>query len=230
MNLLVWDLETVPDLEGFARANGIMGKSNDEIRAALGDDFPKHIYHSIICIGALVAERGSNGWTLKAVGAPHIGERTEQRLIQSFVDKIDEIAPQMVTFNGCSFDLPVLRYRAMIHSVAAPGLSGAPYFHRFTDHAVDLCDVFSSYSPSGKVRLDQLSRIMNLPGKPDGIDGSKVESYFSAGRIQEIADNCKTDVINTYRLWLRYELFRGKLTRSQFELSEQDVIRFTAGE
>jgi hypothetical protein len=54
-SVIVWDIETVPDLKGFARANGHDGKSDDEIRVAMGDKFPKHIYHSIICIGGLVA-------------------------------------------------------------------------------------------------------------------------------------------------------------------------------
>ena len=44
-------------------------------------------------------------------------------------------------------------------------------------------------------------------------------------RIQEIADYCKSDVINTYRLWLRHELFRGRLDQNQFEFSEADVVR-----
>jgi predicted PolB exonuclease-like 3'-5' exonuclease len=54
-SIIVWDIETVPDLKGFAAANGHDGKSDEEIRVAMGDKFPKHIYHSIICIGALVA-------------------------------------------------------------------------------------------------------------------------------------------------------------------------------
>ena len=90
---------------------------------------------------------------------------------------------------------------------------------------VDLCDVLSSFSYGAKVKLDELSRIMGLPGKPDGLDGSQVEAYFNAGRIQEIADYCKSDVINTYRLWLRHELFRGRLDRNQFEYSEDSIAR-----
>jgi len=54
-NIIVWDLETVPDLRGFAAANGLVGKTDNEIREAIGDKFPKHIYHSIVCIGALHA-------------------------------------------------------------------------------------------------------------------------------------------------------------------------------
>jgi hypothetical protein len=65
MNVIVWDLETIPDLRGFAAANGLTGKTDDELIEALGDKFPKHIYHSIICIGALVAhrEQGGTPWT-----------------------------------------------------------------------------------------------------------------------------------------------------------------------
>lgn len=223
---MVWDLETVPDLDGFARANNLVGQPDQEIRSAMGEEFPKLIYHSIICIGALVASRTANGYEVKAVGAPHVGQRTEKELIESFVYKIGQLAPQMVTYNGSGFDLPVLRYRAMIHNVFAPGLHSRAYFHRYTDDNVDLCDVLSSFSFGAKVKLDELCRTMGLPGKPDGIDGSQVKAYFSAGRIQEVADYCKSDVINTYRLWLRHELFRGRLDQSQFEFSELEASQY----
>ena len=73
-SVIVWDIETVPDIKGYAAANGQNGKSDDEVRAAMGDKFPKHIYHSIICIGALVASQQDGGsWAVDAVGAPHVG-------------------------------------------------------------------------------------------------------------------------------------------------------------
>jgi predicted PolB exonuclease-like 3'-5' exonuclease len=167
-SIIVWDLETVPDLGGFAAANDVVGKSDVEVREAIGDKFPKHIYHSIVCIGALVAHWEPDHWAVDAVGAPHVGERTEKELITAFCDKIAELKPQLVTFNGNSFDLPVLRYRAMVHGVSAPGLSARPYFHRYTEDAIDLCDVFSSFSPQGKATLHEISRVMGLPGKPKG--------------------------------------------------------------
>lgn len=56
---------------------------------------------------------------------------------------------------------------------------------------------------------------------------------MNAGRIQEVADYCETDVVNTYRIWLLYELFRGMLTTEQYEWSEarlRDHIMGRTGE
>src|SRR5215813_13712255 len=101
-SVIVWDLETVPDLGGFAAANDLVGKSDVEVREAIGDKLPKHTYHSIVCIGALIAHLELDHWAVDAVGAPHVGERTEKQLIASFCDKIAELKPQLVTFNGCT--------------------------------------------------------------------------------------------------------------------------------
>src|SRR6478736_238311 len=75
--IIVWDLETVPDLRGYAAAHGLSASADDEIREAIGDKFPKHIYHSIVCIGALVTHADGDHWAVDALGAPHVGERTE---------------------------------------------------------------------------------------------------------------------------------------------------------
>jgi predicted PolB exonuclease-like 3'-5' exonuclease len=227
-HVIVWDLETIPDVSGFAAANGLSDKTAEEVRELMGDKFPRHIYHSIVCIGALIAHQQEDLWIIDALGAPHVGERSEGELIQAFVDRIAELNPQLVTFNGSSFDLPVLRYRAMVHKVAAAGLVARPYFNRYTDDAVDLCDVLSSFSPTGKASLHELSRVMGLPGKPDGMSGGEVEKYFRDGRIKEIAAYCESDVVNTYSVWLRYELFRGKLTPKTFEASEMNLQAFIA--
>jgi 3'-5' exonuclease len=147
-------------------------------------------------------------------------------LISALVGKIAELSPPLVTFNGNGLDLPVLRYRAMIHSVSAPGLAGRSYFNRYTEDALDLCDALSSFSSGARATLNEISRIMGLPGKPDGIDGGPVEKYFREGSIKEIAEYCESDVVNTYRVWLRYELFRGRLTEAGHRASEVDLVEF----
>ena len=93
-SVIVWDIETVPDLRGFAAANGLSGRLEDEVRAEMGDKFPKLIYHSIVCIGALVAQRQDEHWAVSAVGAANIGERPEREIISVFVNKIAVLAPR----------------------------------------------------------------------------------------------------------------------------------------
>ena len=224
--VVVWDLETVPDLAAAARMLDLGAAPEAEVREALGSGFPKHPLHKIVCIGALVASRQSEGWRIDALGAPHIGERTEAKLISDFIEKIGQLLPQLITFNGHSFDLPVLRYRAMVNRVSAGGLQVRQYFHRYTDHALDLCDALGSYMPGAKVKLDEVSKILGLTGKPEGIDGSRVEEMVLAGQIEEVARYCESDVLNTYRVWLVYELFRGSITAKELEWSELQIRDF----
>jgi predicted PolB exonuclease-like 3'-5' exonuclease len=67
---------------------------------------------------------------------------------------------------------------------------------------------------------------LGLAGKPEGIDGSQVATLVKEGRIQQVADYCETDVVNTYRIWLRYEHFRGAITSLGFAESEADLRLF----
>lgn len=90
-----------------------------------------------------------------------------------------------MTFNGTGFDLLVLRYRAMLHSMPAPGLRKRAYFNRFSEDAIDLCDVLASYGSSKKLKLDELAKAFGLPGKPDAMDGSRVAEFVHAGRIAD---------------------------------------------
>ena len=225
-HVIVWDLETIPDLEAVCRAHGLPTGAVEGAREALGDKFPKLPFHKIVCIGAVVAERRDHVWVVSAIGAPHIGDRSEPDLINAFVDKIFQLRPRLVSFNGNSFDLPVLRYRAMVHRLSAPGLEIRGYFKRYTDDATDLCDVLSSFDSRSKMKLNDLCLALDLPGKPEGIDGSQVERYFNEGKIGEVSDYCECDVISTYRLWLLHELFKGELSVEEHANSERQLSDF----
>ena len=92
--------------------------------------------------------------------------------------------------------------------------------------ALDLCDALASYVPTAKVKPDEISKILGLTGKPDGIDGSRVEEMVLAGQIEEVARYCESDVLNTYRVWLVYELFRGSITAKELDWSEAQIRNF----
>src|SRR5262249_60532020 len=120
------------------------------------------------------------------------------------------------------------RYRVMVNRVSVEGLYVRPYFYRYSDDALDLCDVLGSFAPGSKVKLDELSKILGLTGKPDGVDGSKVEEMVGAGQIEEVARYCESDVLNTYRIWLVYELSRGSITSKELDWSEAQIQDFIA--
>jgi predicted PolB exonuclease-like 3'-5' exonuclease len=82
--------------------------------------------------------------------------------------------------------------------------------------------------PGAKVKLDDVSKILGLSGKPVGIDGSRVEEMVQAGQIEEVARYCESDVLNTCRVWLVYELFRGSITAEQLDWSEKQIREFVA--
>jgi predicted PolB exonuclease-like 3'-5' exonuclease len=225
--VLVFDLETVPDVKAFAEAEGLAHHPDWSVRRQMGEKVARQLFQRIVCIGSLLVERRDGVWQPRSLEAPHWPEQEEPVLIQGFVDRL-EPPPRLVTFNGHAFDLPVLRYRAMMGAVRAPGLAARRYFDRAADDTIDLCDLLSAQERHARVSLDELSRVLGLPGKPAGVDGGAVEGLFAAGKHAEIAAYCRSDVVNTYRCWLRYELFSGRLDARQFGASEQALADFLA--
>ena len=112
----------------------------------------------------------------------------------------------------------------MINRVPSAGLQVRPYFHRYTDDTLDLYEVLASYDARAKMKLDELSKIMGLAGKPTGVDGSQVEGLVNEGRIAEVAAYCETDLLNTFRLWLLYEVFCGALSPEGLAQSETNLV------
>lgn len=221
---IIWDLETVPDFASLAEHRGI---PISEVRSNAKKEFPPIIFHRIVCIGALVCSRAKSGWQIQSLGAPSIDERSEAELVRSFVERIDQLSPKLITFNGSSFDLPVLRYRAMSNQISAPKLNTKGYFNRYSEDALDLCDVLASFDTRARTSLDLVSRTFGLAGKSAiGIHGSDVEKYVSTGRVNEVANYCEGDVVNTFRIWLRYELFRGTLSNDEFVETENNLFQF----
>ncbi|SKA01363.1 hypothetical protein SAMN02745126_03134 [Enhydrobacter aerosaccus] len=227
--VLVFDLETVPDVEAFAAAEGLENHPVWSVRRQMGEKVARQVFQRIVCIGSLRAGRDQAGvWRPQAIDSPSLGQMPEPQLIQQFVDQLAQHRPLLVSFNGHTFDLPVLRYRAMMHRISAPGLAARAYFDRSGSDMVDLCDLLSAQERHARVSLQELARVLDLPGKPPGIDGAHVETMMQEGRVAEVASYCRSDVVNTYRAWLRYELFCGRLERKSFETSEKALADFLA--
>lgn len=221
---LAFDIETVPDVLGVREIYGLDPLLPDydvaEIafqrrRAASGNDFlPLHLQRVVAISCVLRDASGLRVWSLGAV------EEDEGTLIQRFFDGIEKYTPQLVSWNGGGFDLPVLHYRGLIHGVRAARywdqgeddreFRWNNYIGRYHPRHLDVMDLLALYQPRNNVPLDQMARLLGLPGKL-GMDGAQVWEAFRRGGIGDIRNYCETDVVNTWLVFLRLQLMRGAL-------------------
>ncbi len=146
---------------------------------------------------------------------------------------IDKRVPQLVSWNGGGFDLPVLHYRGLMHRVVASKywdfgeddreFRFNNYISRYHHRHLDLMDLLALYQPRANAPLDAMAKLCGLPGKL-GMDGSAVHAAWLAGRIDDIRRYCETDVMNTYLLYCRYQLMRGGLTAAE-HAQEEAMVR-----
>lgn len=229
MNVFVFDIETIPDVEGGRRIYGLDGLSDKDAVVAMetlrfqeaGHTFPRLHLHRIVAISAVL--RTGNTFRVWSLGDESSAEKD---LIERFFAGIDKYTPTLVSWNGGGFDLPVLHYRAMLHGVNAARywdqgegereFKFNNYLSRYHQRHTDLMDMLALFQARATVPLDQMASLLGLPGKM-GMHGSKVHEAWLAGDIRGIRHYCETDVLNTYLVYLRFELMRGNLTQQAHE-------------
>jgi predicted PolB exonuclease-like 3'-5' exonuclease len=228
VNCLVFDIETVPDVALGRRLYGLEGLPDEEVAKAMfalrrqgsGGEFLPLEQHRIIAISCVLRSRdGLKVWSLGDSGS------SEAELIERFFEGIERFSPDLVSWNGSGFDLPVLTYRALLAGVQAPRFwetgEADPafrynnYLSRYHWRHLDLMDVLSGFQPRGRVSLENMALLLGLPGKL-GFSGARVWEAYLAGDILGIRRYCETDVLNTYLIHLRFELLRGRLARARY--------------
>jgi predicted PolB exonuclease-like 3'-5' exonuclease len=229
MNTLVFDIETIPDVEYGRRLLNLPQLPDAEVAAAMfaarrqhnGSDFLPLEQHRIVAI-ACALRRGDSlrVWSLGDAGSP------ERELLERFFEGIERFTPDLVSWNGGGFDLPVMHYRCLRHGVRAARYwehgeeDGAfrynNYLSRFHWRHLDLMDVLSGFQLRGRAALADIAALLGLPGKM-GFSGAQVWSAWRAGEIDAIRRYCETDVLNTYLIYLGFEHMRGHLETPEWQ-------------
>jgi 3'-5' exonuclease len=242
VNVLVFDIETVPDTELGSRLYDLQGLSASEVahvmftkrRERTGSDFLPHPMHRVVAISIVLKSRSQfKVWSL---GDEHSGEA---ELIGRFFDGLDRFQPTLVSWNGGGFDLPVLHYRSMLHGINAQRYWDTGeldrehrynnYTNRFHSRHTDLMDVLSGYQARAVASLEQIAVMLGFPGKL-GMSGKAVWPAYQEGRIEEIRNYCETDVLNTYLVYLKWEVTRGHLDLEGFQAECASVREYLAAE
>lgn len=229
MHCFAFDIETIPDVE-FGRSQWDLGDLPDkEVGNAMmfrqqqrtGSEFLPPHQHRIVAISVALRTRDTfRVWTLGDA------ESDERDIVGRFFDGIERYAPDLVSWNGAGFDLPVLHYRALKHGIQAPRYWEVGdgdreyrynnYLGRFHWRHVDLMDVLAGFQFRGRAGLDQIALMLGFPGKL-GMSGDKVWPTWLEGGINEIRNYCETDVLNTYLVYLRFEFMRGNLDQASLD-------------
>ena len=228
--VLAFDIETVPDVAGIRRLYALPAELPDrevaEIafqkrRTQTGSDFLGPQLQRVAVISCVL--RDADGIKVFSIGEP---DTSEKEAIQRFFDGVEKLVPQLVSWNGGGFDLPVLNTRALVHGVAAPKFWDQgeddrdfrfnSYVGRYHARHLDLMDVLAMYQPRNNAPLDEVAQLAGLPGKI-GVGGAQVWPAYLEGRMAEIRDYCEADTANTYLLYLRFQKLRGALTGGQYE-------------
>jgi 3'-5' exonuclease len=238
MHCFSFDIETVPDVEFGRRMWPLAGLADAEVAAAMGflrqqatgsEFMPLHLQRIVAISVALRTGDTFRIWSL--------GDRDsdEAELVKRFFDGIERYAPELISWNGSGFDLPVLHYRALKHGIQAPRYWETGdgdrefrynnYLSRFHWRHLDLMDVLSGFQARGRASLDQIAVLLGFPGKL-GMSGDRVWQCWLDGGIDDIRNYCETDVLNTYLIYLRFEYLRGKLDAADLE-REFELVRTT---
>jgi len=245
-NLFVFDIETVPDAQPARNLLGDYESSDEKIIEDLKqyhlditdgrNSFIRQPFHKVAAISFLEAEivrenDGTETYILKEIRSGGNIDSKEPELIKGFFSHLARLKARLVSFNGRNFDLPVLKYRAMLHGVEAKWLHDVNdkwnnYTSRYSlDWHCDLIDAYSDYGASARVKMSEVCSLFGYPGKLD-VDGSQVEELYKKKKFQQIRDYCECDVLNTYLLYLRYNQHTGKINKGNYARCLQDLISY----
>jgi 3'-5' exonuclease len=233
--VLVFDIESIPDIAGLRAVRGAPADAPDaQVHAqwlqerqekGQSDFMPLHLQR-VLVISCVF--RNAEG--LRVHSFVDRDNASEGKVIQNFFSAVDKHVPQLVSWNGGGFDLPVLHYRGLRHGVVADrywcmGEEGGPdarefkynnYIGRYHMRHLDLMDLLAMYQPKNNAPLDAMAKLCGFPGKL-GMDGSQVYTAFLDGKLEEIRRYCETDVMNTYLLYCRFQKMRCGFTEAEYE-------------
>ena len=221
--ICVFDCESVPDAALVRHLWGFEGTDEEVSVQALarqkeesGSEFLPLAFHQIVSICAVICDEFG-----RFIKVNKIEGEDECAMIAAFFGFIERFAPRLVSFNGKNFDMPVLVLRALKHNIRASAYLDTVsdkwnnYKTRFSE--LKHCDLFESLGGSGArgLRLDTVCAMAGLPGKYD-IHGDQVMQLFYKGEFEKIHEYCESDTLNTYMLFLKYELIKGHLSESDY--------------
>jgi len=234
MEFLVLDLETVPKTETAHTWTPKIDKDGKE-------EFPPLHVHKICCIGYCIL-RDPNTVQLSDKFQPveyntlfdysfqDSNKRNEKDALTAFSQIMDKMNDRfvLVTWNGRTFDLPVLVYRMFSYGLDIEWYYGDKEVNgRYGKRHIDVMDTFCNFGTFGgwgRAHLDSIAKLSGLPGKME-VTGDSVSKMHEAEQYDDIQEYCLTDVLQTALVFLRFGALAGKMDKKYASVVSDLILK-----
>jgi len=237
VKFLVFDIESVADGslvskirypgEGLAPADAV-ARYRNELMEETGRDFIPYTFQ--IPVSVVVAKVDASYGLIDVVALdepefrPHVISDHFWRGWEAYR------RPTLVTFNGRTFDMPLMELAAFRYGLSVPGWfniydrSWEQHRSRYnTQSHLDLHDLLTNFGASRfSGGLNLAANVLGKPGKMD-VQGHMVQDLFNEGKLAEINDYCRCDVLDTYFVFLRASVLLGRVSLER----EQKIVAAT---
>lgn len=221
----VFDIESVADgaLVSRLRYPGedlspekAIARYRGELQAENGKDFIPYTFQ--LPVSLVIAKLGKD-LSLQDLVALDEQESRPHEIVKKFWDGWRRYQrPRLVSFNGRGFDMPLLELCAFRYGIQIPDwfAEDARNFDqpRYRYNTAAHFDLHEWLTNSGASRFNGgLSLAANLIGKPGKMEvaGHMVQELWDAGKKAEIHDYCRSDVLDTYFVFLRSRVVAGDI-------------------
>lgn len=234
--ICVFDCETIPDCDLIRLVKGFEGsdvevieQANKEQEEKSGSAFLPLVYHKIVSLSAVIGD--DFGRFLK-VGDFGKGSNSEEEILLDFTSYLNAKNPRLISFNGRSFDIPLILLRSLRYNIEIPAYFEKDnpalnktrwdnYRQRYSEEFhTDLLDSLGSFGAVRGFKLDEVCKMANIPGKYE-VSGDDVLELYNNGDFVRISEYCQSDCLNTYWLFLKYELLKGSISKKDY----QDILK-----
>jgi len=233
----VFDCETIPDVNLIRQTFEVEGDDLEVTNKALkiyeeekGNSFLPLEYHQIVTISAVILKDGRFSKVNSIKG------ENEEEILSEFLHFLNRNNPRLISFNGRGFDIPAILVRAMRYNISCPAYFAEKdnkglkdkwnnYRSRFSDRFhLDLMDVLGNFGATRNLSLNNLSKMLGLPGKLE-TEGSDVMQLYYQGEMEKIKEYCEGDALNTFFIFLKYLLLKGELDLEKYKQHLETVLQ-----
>lgn len=233
--ICIFDIESVPDICLLRQVYQYKGDAMDVCKQAFaaqkeinGSEFLPLSFHRIVSIASVLADDFGNFIKVGHFAKDTSLDEREEVLLHEFSAFLNRQNPRLISFNGRGYDMPLIGIRALKYNINLHGYYETDnaglgknkwenYRQRYSERFhLDLYDTLGNYGANRMLSLDAVCKMAGIMGKYEVSGGQVYELIFQDNDLAKVDFYCQSDVLNTYWLFLKFELTKGMLQMGDY--------------